>query len=93
MSEPTRDPTRIDAPAGRLIPVDPDALLFEVEAAYLTGLSVRTLQALRIKGGGPEFFVLGRRAVRYRRREIMAWLEFRRRRSTSDPGPAAGAGT
>jgi predicted DNA-binding transcriptional regulator AlpA len=81
------NPTRIDAPAGRLIPVDPEALLYETEAALLTGLSVRTLQALRIKGGGPEFFQLGRRAVRYRRREIMAWLEARRRRSTSDPGP------
>lgn len=90
LSEPAHEPARIDAPAGRLIPVDPDALLFEAEAAYLTGLSIRTLQSYRVRGGGPEYFVLGRRAVRYRRREVMAWLELRRRRSTSDPGPDAG---
>ena len=78
-----------DQPAGRAIPRDEDAALYEAEVGHLTGLSVRTIQALRLKGGGPRFFLAGnRRAVRYRRRDVMAWVEARMQRSTSDPGPA-----
>lgn len=81
-----------DQPAGRAIPRDDDAALYEAEVGHLTGLSVRTIQALRLKGGGPRFFLAGnRRAVRYRRRDVLAWVETRMRRSTSDPGPAARA--
>ena len=29
-------------PAGRVIPLDPEALLYEIEVAYLTGQSKRT---------------------------------------------------
>ncbi len=81
-----------DQPAGRAIPRDDDAALYEAEVGHLTGLSVRTIQALRLKGGGPRFFLAGnRRAVRYRRRDVMAWVEARMRRSTSDPGPVGHA--
>jgi hypothetical protein len=73
-------------PAGRLIPLDPAAALFPVEVAFLTGLSIRTLEALRLKGGGPVYLSLGRRAVRYVRADVLAWMEARRRQSTSDPG-------
>ena len=80
----------IDEPAGRPIPQDPEAALFEAEVAFLTGLSVRSIQALRLRGGGPVFFYAGtRRAVRVRRRDVLEWIEQRIRRSTSDPGPAA----
>ncbi len=79
-----------DEPAGRPIPQDPEAALFEAEASHLAGPSVRTLQALRLRGGGPVFFYAGsRRAVRYRRRDVLDWIEQRIRRSTSDPGPIA----
>ncbi len=79
-----------EEPAGRPIPKDPEAALFEAEVAFLTGLSVRSIQALRLRGGGPVFFYAGsRRAVRYRRRDVLWWIEHRIRRSTSDPGPAA----
>jgi hypothetical protein len=78
--------TRADAPAGRVIPQDPDALLYQAEAAYLTALSERTLEALRLRGGGPAFIGVGKRGVRYRRGDLLAWIEQRRRRSTSDPG-------
>ncbi|MGH7112970.1 MAG: helix-turn-helix domain-containing protein [Stellaceae bacterium] len=82
------EPARADAPAGRIIPTDPDALLFDIEAAYLLGQSKRTLADWRMTGGGPDFLRLGRqRSVRYRRRDLVAWMETRRRRSTSDPGP------
>lgn len=79
-----------DEPAGRPIPQDPEAALFETEASHLAGPSVRTLQAFRLRGGGPVFFYAGtRRAVRYRRRDVLDWIEQRIRRSTSDPGPIA----
>ena len=82
----TRHDVRADAPAGRIIPGDPDALLLQIEAAYLAALSPRTLEALRVKGGGPAYIALGRRTVRYRRRDLLQWIEERQRRSTSDPG-------
>jgi len=79
---------RADAPAGRVIPQDPDALLYQAEAAYLTAQSERTLEAYRLKGGGPPFINVGKRGVRYRRGDLLQWIAGRRRRSTSDPGPS-----
>lgn len=75
-------------PAGRPIPRDPDALLFGAEAASLVALSIRTFEALRLRGGGPPFIKLGR-AVRYRRGDVLAWAAGKLRRSTSDTGEAA----
>jgi hypothetical protein len=79
---------RADAPAGRVIPQDPDALLYQSEVAYLTAQSGRTLEAYRLRGGGPTYVVVGKSGVRYRRADVLAWIAARRRRSTSDPGPA-----
>ncbi|MGB8841315.1 MAG: DNA-binding protein [Aliidongia sp.] len=76
-------------PAGRPIPTDPNALLFTAEAAAVLGLSARTLEALRLKGGGPMFVQLARNAVRYRRGRLDEWVSARERRSTSDPGGTA----
>jgi len=81
VSRPASDPE----PAGRPIPADPDALLFGAEAAYLVGLSVRTLESLRLHGNGPSY-VKYPRAVRYRRGDVLAWIDRKVRRSTSDPG-------
>jgi excisionase family DNA binding protein len=53
---------------------DLDALLTEVQAAELLNLSTRTLQAWRIRGVGPPFVQAGR-AVRYRRRDLVKWIE------------------
>jgi hypothetical protein len=72
-------------PAGRPIPRDPDALLFGAEMAYLLGLSVRTLEGLRLRGGGPPYVKLSR-SVRYRRGDGLAWAAGKLRRSTSDRG-------
>lgn len=52
---------------------DPDALLMEVHAAKLLNLSVRTLQAWRLRGDGPAFVRAGR-AIRYRRSDLIAWI-------------------
>jgi hypothetical protein len=51
-----------------------DALLTEVQAADLLCLSVRTLQAWRTRAFGPAFVRAGR-AVRYRRRDLSAWID------------------
>ena len=52
------------------------------EAAQCLGLSVSTLNKLRVFGGGPTFFKLGRRVV-YDRADLDAWMDARRRQSTS----------
>lgn len=54
----------------------------EKEAAPIVGLSVRTLQALRVKGGGPEYLKLGT-AVRYELSALEAWIKGCARTSTS----------
>ena len=51
-----------------------DELLTEIQAADLLRLSVRTLQAWRTKGFGPAFVRAGR-AVRYRHRDLIVWIE------------------
>jgi hypothetical protein len=51
---------------------DPDASLNENQAAEFLGLSVRTLQAWRVRGGGPLYVKFGR-AVRYQRRQLVAF--------------------
>lgn len=53
---------------------DSDALLAESQAADLLNLSSRTLQAWRGKGIGPAFVRAGR-AIRYRRRDLVAWID------------------
>lgn len=59
------------------------ALLTESEAAQLVNLSVRTFQTWRVRGGGPQFVKLGG-AVRYRRRDLDAWVESHLARTTGD---------
>jgi len=54
-------------------PMDADAGCSETQAATFLGVSVRTLQAWRIRGGGPAFLKLGR-AVRYQRRALIAYM-------------------
>src|SRR5262245_38424398 len=52
---------------------DPDAALKENQAAKLLGVSPRTLQAWRLRGGGPPYLKIGR-AVRYQRKVLVAFL-------------------
>ncbi|MGX9353982.1 helix-turn-helix transcriptional regulator [Roseobacteraceae bacterium S113] len=61
---------------------DLDAFINEKAAADFLCHSVRTLQKWRVSGNGPDFFKQGR-SVRYRRRELIAWAEARRRQHTS----------
>jgi predicted DNA-binding transcriptional regulator AlpA len=66
-----------------LIAHDPDSALTENQAAEFLGLSVRTLQAWRVRGGGPRYAKLGR-AVRYRRSELVSFQQAHTVGSTSE---------
>jgi hypothetical protein len=60
-----------------------DQLITQKHAAKLLQLSGRTLERLRVAGGGPVYIKLGR-AVRYRPHDLHDWLDGRRRTSTSN---------
>lgn len=53
------------------------------QAAEFTGLSKSTLNKYRLTGAGPRYFQLGRRVI-YDTAELTAWMDARRRRSTSE---------
>ena len=58
-------------------------LLDQREAAKLLRLSERTLERLRLQGGGPLYIKCGR-SVRYRACDLEAWISARVVSSTSD---------
>lgn len=62
------------------------------QAGEYLGLSPRTLDRYRVKGGGPVYHRLGGR-VRYLVADLEAWAESRRRTSTSDDGAALAGAT
>ena len=58
-------------------------LLDQREAARLLRLSERTLERLRLSGGGPLYVKCGR-SVRYRAHDLEAWISARVVSSTSE---------
>ena len=62
---------------------NPTTTLTAVEAARVLGLAPSTLAKLRLSGNGPVYYKLGRRVV-YRLQDLVAWLESRVARNTSD---------
>lgn len=63
-----------------------ETLLTEKQAAAFLGLAPRTLAKWRVVGGGPPFRKLSKRAVRYKRLDLMEWSDAQLRHSTSDTG-------
>jgi len=57
-------------------------------AARYLGISRRTLEDLRITGGGPRYSTPRPRLVVYDREDLDLWVAAGLRRSTSDPGGA-----
>lgn len=53
-------------------------------AARYLGLSESTLAKMRLRGDGPPYYKLGKRAVAYMRPELAEWAAKRRRQSTSE---------
>ncbi|MGT2503855.1 helix-turn-helix transcriptional regulator [Bradyrhizobium guangxiense] len=60
-----------------------DDLINEIEAARMRGQSVRTLQMERLRGSGCPYVKLGR-SVRYRRGDVIAYIEARVVTSTTE---------
>lgn len=60
------------------------ALLTETQAADFLNNSVRTLQWWRGRKAGPAYVLVGR-SVRYRRGDLLAWIE----QNTKHPEPSA----
>ena len=59
-----------------------EGFINETQAADFLCQSVRTIQKWRLTGFGPAFFKSGR-SIRYRRRELLDWIEQRRHTNTS----------
>jgi hypothetical protein len=70
---------------GAAVSLDPDAGCNEMQAAIFLGVSMRTLQACRVRGGGPLFSRLGR-SVRYTRRALVEFMAERTVSSTTEAG-------
>ena len=60
-------------------------LLKQRDAARLTSVSERTLERLRVSGGGPRYVRIGRRAA-YRQEDVETWLAARVVGNTSEGG-------
>lgn len=63
----------------------PHALMNPEQAANFLGISHRTLENWRLKGGGPAFVRMSHRCVRYRLEALLSWLDKREATSTSAP--------
>jgi len=60
-----------------------DRILDAQEAARFIGVAVATLAKMRCVGGSPAFIKAGRKVV-YRRSDLIAWLDARRVRNTTE---------
>lgn len=70
----TLQPTVSPAPPSAA-PLNPADLLSDREVADLLNIAVKTVQNWRWKGEGPRTIKLGKRAVRYRRADVEAFIE------------------
>ena len=61
---------------------DVEMLIREDDAAEYLGVTKRTLQQWRFNGKGPLFVRISRRCIRYRRGDLVTWLEKRLASST-----------
>jgi excisionase family DNA binding protein len=54
-----------------------EEMLTEQAVARILGVSVSTVRRLRASGEGPPSIRVGKRAIRYRRADVEAWLRRR----------------
>lgn len=71
-------------PAARLSDLSPDQFVDDTRAAELLSLSRSYMRALRVKGGGPRFSALSRKAIRYRVGDLLEWAASKAAGSTSE---------
>lgn len=60
----------------------PDQFIDEKLAAEYLGISPRTLQGYRTKGGGPEFHKISHKVVRYKISELITWTKNKKKKNT-----------
>lgn len=65
---------------------DKPVLLCQDDVASILGVSARTLEDWRLRGGGPPYIVISRRCIRYELTDLTAWLRGRSANNTSQAG-------
>jgi predicted site-specific integrase-resolvase len=73
-----------DSPPPSSLLIDPDACYLPAQLAAYLQVSEATLKDWRYRGGGPKHLKLKNGRIRYEGREILAWKDTIRRRTTSD---------
>jgi len=68
---------------------DGDDLLTTTELCEWLAVSTQWAEIARHKSLGPKWISLSTRRIRYRRSDVLAWLESRTRQSTRDAADAA----
>jgi hypothetical protein len=63
--------------------IDPNQFIDEKLAAEFLGISPRTLQGYRSKGGGPLFHKITHKVVRYKFSDLIDWTNNKKRKNTS----------
>ena len=63
--------------------IDYESLLTEKDAADFLDLTTRCLQAWRYRGRGPRFVKISSRCIRYRRGDLLDWVQEKLRSDTS----------
>lgn len=56
---------------------DPERALTSKQAGEILGVSIITLCQWRLRGEGPRWFSIGRRNIRYRYADVIAWRDAR----------------
>jgi hypothetical protein len=79
---PSKPPPDTPAPQVIAAPVAGPWLRTPAAAEYC-GIAPTTLETLRVRGGGPAFSRLGRRAVVYAQQDLDQWIAARRSTSTA----------
>jgi excisionase family DNA binding protein len=52
-----------------------EELITEEQVAELLTVSVSTVRRLRVSGKGPRYIRISERVVRYRRKDVLEWME------------------
>ncbi len=76
--------TTIAKPSSADLPPGCAPAMNTVQAGAYIGLSSKTLETLRTRGGGPRFVRYGRKAVRYLKADLDAFMAARFVASTSE---------
>ena len=65
------------------------ALLSPIATAKALCISIKTLEAMRLRGNGPKWVKVSSRRIAYRPSDVQAWIDDRVYSSTSEYGRAA----